>query len=879
MVGREAEQQALQQAFLGAAEDRERTAITVVAEPGMGKSRLIYEFENWLDLQTRPVSIVRGRARMETRGLPLALIRDLFALQFGIQDDDELAEVWRKFETGLAEAHAGTPKPTSAENAGTSQMQAHFLGQLLGYDFTASPHIQAVKDDPAQIHERGVQYLEAYFDALAAVRPLLILLEDLHWSDDSSLNILDRIAGHWEDSPVMILATARPALYERREHWMEGRPYHQRLDLRPLSRRDSRRLVEEVLKKVADIPENLRELIVTNAEGNPYYVEELIKMLIEQGVILKEDEHWYVIPDRLTQMQIPPTLTGVLQARLEGLSEAERTLIQQASVVGRVFWDRALAYMNRTETALSEAQQIESGLSALRQKEMVYRRENSTFADAQELIFKHNMLREAAYASVLKRMRRVYHRLTAEWLAEVTQAGGRVDEYTGLIAEHYWLAEQPIEAADWFVRAGEHAQLQGALLEAAGFFKRSLELLPPGEGDRRWRALEGRSTILFLMGSDQEIRPVLEDLASLGHALHNDGYIAEAHLRRAVNFGNHGEDRRAVEEYRSAVEAARRVPNLTIEARALAAMSINQVRLGEHEAARSTAEAAIEAALKVGSGLVLGKVYNNVAVTFLELGDLAMAIPYLNLAIQWSQKSGDMPGVGNSLSNLGYQYILLGMIDQGREAIERAIGINRKMGMRRQAAYSGLNLGLARLRGLESASALEVLRESVAELEQLGDEFGRAAGLNYQGLAHEVAGNPVQAEPCFRQAIEIHERIGIPAYAMDARAGLAGALLAAGRITEARDEASRLWEYLERSSSAGMEFPARAYLACARIFQEAGSQAESRRALAAGHDQVMERASRISDPVSRGSFLENVAEHREMLALWESGEMRSGSSG
>ena len=195
--------------------------------------------------------------------------------------------------------------------------------------------------------------------------------------------------------PVMIVCAARPALFERRPHWGEGQPFHSRLALEPLSKWDSRRLVAEILQKVEEVPQALRDLVVSGAEGNPLFIEELIKMLVEDGVIVKREDHWRVEPSRLTEVSVPPTLRGVLQARLDRLPVNERTILQQASVVGRLFWDRAVVRVSESAAEGVEEAEVLSSLSALRGREMVFQRETTAVAGAQEYIFKNALLREA----------------------------------------------------------------------------------------------------------------------------------------------------------------------------------------------------------------------------------------------------------------------------------------------------------------------------------------------------------------------------------------------------------------------------------------------------------------------------------------------------
>lgn len=480
MIGRHREISLLQDICTAVIEDGERQVITVVGEAGLGKSRLLYEFEHWIDQQAGSVLVYRGRARLETQRQPYALLRDLFATSFTIQDDDPLQSVHEKILKGFQEILG------SGEIA---EMKSHILGHILGYDFKESPHLQGIQDDPQQLHLRASVYLTDYFKTAASHQAIVLLLEDLHWADDSSLDALTRLALALDNLPTMMVAATRPTLYERQPHWFEGRAFHIRLDLHPLSKRDSRQLVDEVLQKVENNPEALRELVVSNAEGNPFYVEELIKVLVEDGVIVKGEPHWHVVLDKMAAVHVPTTLTGVLQARLESLPEDERTLLQQASIVGRVFWDQVVIYLNRQGEAILEERVIEDGLGILRGKEMLYQRQPSSFADAQEYVFKHAILREVTYESVLKRQRQKYHELVAEWLMEHNRE--RLGEVTGLIADHLTLAKKWDEALVYLKQAGEEAARKYANKEAIALFSKYLSLLEnlPASAERKQQEL------------------------------------------------------------------------------------------------------------------------------------------------------------------------------------------------------------------------------------------------------------------------------------------------------------------------------------------------------------------------------------------------------
>ena len=320
MVGREAELKCLQDALLTAIEEREGGVITITGEAGVGKSRLLYEFDNWIELLPPPdVRFFQGRGRQEAQGQPYSLLRDVFAFRFQILDDDTGQEARNKVETGFGEVF-------SADEDG--MMRAHFIGQWLGFDFSASPHLKGVLNDPEQLRNRGVMYLVQYFKELSKEMPVVIFLEDIHWGDDSSLDMVMYLGEFIPELPLLVAGAARPALFERRPYWGEGQAFHKQLELHRLSKRESRQLVAEILKLTDDIPPELRELIVKGAEGNPFYTEELIKMLIEDGVIIPGDENWRIEQKVLDLIDVPSTLTGVLQARLESLPVYERKVLK-----------------------------------------------------------------------------------------------------------------------------------------------------------------------------------------------------------------------------------------------------------------------------------------------------------------------------------------------------------------------------------------------------------------------------------------------------------------------------------------------------------------------------------------------------------------------
>ena len=319
MIGRHDELKYLQDGLLSAIEEGEGQIVSIMGEAGVGKSRLLYEFQNWIELLPPPaIRLYEGKAHQEAQGMPYGLLRDLFAFRFQLQENDSREIVREKVESGFLEVLG---------KGDEGQMRAHILGHWLGFDFSSSEHLKGVLSDPEQLRNRGRMYLGEYFKELCTRGPVVVFLEDIHWADDSSLDTLDWLGERLHHQHLLFVCAARHTLLERRPYWGEGLAYHHCLELEPLSKRESHQLVEEILKLAEQVPAELSELVVEGAEGNPFYVEELVKMLIEDGVVNKGEETWQVIPERLSEIKVPSTLAGVLQARLESLPAEEQQVL------------------------------------------------------------------------------------------------------------------------------------------------------------------------------------------------------------------------------------------------------------------------------------------------------------------------------------------------------------------------------------------------------------------------------------------------------------------------------------------------------------------------------------------------------------------------
>ncbi|MCI0648345.1 MAG: tetratricopeptide repeat protein [Chloroflexi bacterium] len=735
MIGREHELAQLQAALETAMRQRQTQMVTILGEAGLGKSRLLYEFDDSVELRPEQIWYFKGRSEPARRHLPYGLLRDLFTFRFDILDSDPQTVARQKVEAGFA-AVLGEGEE--------SRMRAHLAGQLLGFDFGDSPYVRGILDDGPQIRQRATAYIAHYFAAVSQDEPALVYLEDIHWADRPSLELIQELVRRLPRQSLMIVCLARPPLLEQFPEWGQD---HTRLILEPLTASDSRQLVAEILQKADHVPEALPELIVQNAEGNPFYVEELIKMLIEDGVIVTGADHWQVDSSRLGSLRLPATLTGVLQARLDGLPAGERLVLQQAAVFGRVFWDEGLAALQPPGDRRRDRSQVAGALQALRQRELIFRRQRSSFAGAQEYVFKHALLREVTYETVLKRERRLYHRQAAGWL--MAHSGDRELEVAGLIAEHLELGGEGRVAARYLQQVGRRALDASAFNEAVALLERAWSLLEKKAGD------DTETTRLQIMLTQQR-----------GKALRGLGEYRKAQrwLRRGEGLA------RSAGAWPEVVEILNQLARIDRDR-------------GTYDAAWQTLRESLSLAQAHADTAGQAAVLRNLGWLAMRSGVYSVARDYLEKGRALYQALDDQAGLASIYNALGTLAIMSGVYDEGIGHYRQSLALKRQLGDRLGVSAVLSNLGeTARVQG-DYAAARTYTEEGLEISREIGDQVGIAIALDNLGHSAAALGEDETAYGHYEAAVALALRLGVTPVALDALAGLAGVLARRGETT------------------------------------------------------------------------------------------------
>ena len=456
MVGRERELGMLVALLDRVAAEGRPHVVTVYGDAGVGKSRLVGELLHRAAASGQPPVVVRGRCLAYGDGVAYWPLAEILKEQAGVLDSDT-PEVARARILALRDSVLTSEVTADPER--TAAVLAHTVG-------LEDPALAG--ESPRQVRAHIHAGWRAFFSGLAQHSPVIAVVEDVHWADPALLDVLEDLAAKVA-APLLIICTARPELTARRPAWGGGGRETSSVLLHPLSGEQAETLVG-LLLEVDDLPESLRARIVERAEGNPFFVEEIVRRLLDEGRIQRRDGRWHAAPG-IDGVEIPDTVQAVLAARIDLLGAQPKRVLQLAAVVGRVFWTGAVrALLDDAETADDTA--MDDVLDVLEERQLVSSRLTSSVAGQRELSFKHILTRDVAYGSLTRRDRARAHARLADWME--ASAGDRRGEIVDLLAHHWAEAhagagEAGVDDAELErLRARAHAAAVDAAHQAVG---------------------------------------------------------------------------------------------------------------------------------------------------------------------------------------------------------------------------------------------------------------------------------------------------------------------------------------------------------------------------------------------------------------------------
>jgi class 3 adenylate cyclase/tetratricopeptide (TPR) repeat protein len=816
MVGRNHELSELVQAFEEVVADRSCRLVTVVGQAGIGKSRLMAEFESGLGNRAR---VVGSRCLSYGEGITYWPIAQIV-----------------KEAAGITEAHS--PNGAIAK-----------IAALLPGDEQATAIAERVSA-LIGLGEGQVQHLEGFWgvrkllESLAREGPLAVLIEDIHWAQPTLLDLIEYVSVRATDVPILLLCSARPELLERRAGWSSGAPAGLTISLEPLGETQSQRLIENLVGE-AVLPTEVRNGITDAAEGNPLFVEEMFSMLIDDGLLRRDDGKW-VVAGNISNVRAPPTINALLAARLERLSEEERQVIEAASVVGNVFYWGAV-----TELSPEGARpRIGGNLMTLVTKEFI-RPVLTDFAAEDAFQFRHILIRDAAYREIPKSTRAELHERFADWLEQTTtDRPAEFEEMIGYHLEHayrYRVELGPVgergrvlaeRASRWLASAGQRAIARGDVAARINLFSRAGDLLPP----------------------DDHRRPSFQ--LEVGFALVQAGDLQGAEAA-----------------YDQVIESARAVGARSLEWQA--ALKRSWLRLQTHPEATSAedlrrlAEKAIEALAELRDEQGLGSAWEILATAHYILSQHGPRLEASERALEYAIRAGDPRLIAGCVSHISYG-MLYGATPTS-QAITRSNELLETFRGQRIVTMNILYpLAVSTAMRGRFDEARNLLKDAKAIAQDLGSQWAIVQITWMAGEVERVATNWVAAERQLRTTYEMLDRMGEKGQLSTVAVLLGEVLYAQGHY----DDAFELTLVSEKAASPDdllsqmvLRSLRAKVLARREAFDEAGALSQDAVRLAAQTDSVDFHAGVLVDMAEvlrlAGRTEESVGAAEEALSLYE----------
>jgi len=486
--------------------------VTVVGEPGLGKSRIVAELGTYIDARPELIAWRQGRCLPYGEGITFWALGEIVKAHAGILESDASEVASAKLEAVL---------PEGAERAWFRQR----LLPLLGIEATSTAE-----------REELFTAWRRFLELIAEDDPTVLVFEDLHWADEAMLAFLEHLADRAEGVPLLVIGTARTELFERHPGYAAGLRNANTINLSPLSPEETARLVSALLQTTV-LPAELQQPILDRAGGNPLYAEEFVRLLKDKNLLVRKGSSWELKEG--AEVPFPHSVQALIAARLDTLAPDAKSMLADAAVVGKVFWAGAVAAMGGRDL-----QVVTSSLRELSRKELVRPARRSSIEGEAEHAFWHILTRDVAYAQLPRASRAARHVDAAVWIE--SKAPERVEDLADVLAYHYSTAlelaraagqsEQAAEleapALRFLTLAGERA-LGLDTTAALGNFERALALTPPGHSERPG-ALTRFGEAAFQAGRSLEATGALEEAIASFHAC---GDLAAA-TRAMATLGN-----------------------------------------------------------------------------------------------------------------------------------------------------------------------------------------------------------------------------------------------------------------------------------------------------------------------------------------------------
>jgi class 3 adenylate cyclase/tetratricopeptide (TPR) repeat protein len=650
LIGRERELDVVVDALARVRAESSPQLVTLVGVPGIGKSRLVYELFQAVEADPDIIYWRQGRSLPYGEGVSFWALGEMVKAQAGILETDTPDETLRKLTRAVREL---------VDEAEAGWIERH-LGVLVGVESAQ----ELLGDHRSEAFAAWRRFLEA----IAEERPLVLVFEDLHWADEGLLDFIDHLVDWAGGVPILVVCTARPELLSRRAGWGGGKTNAVTLSLSPLADEETARLIAALLERSV-LPAETQAALLQRAGGNPLYAEEFVRMISEREAVIGLDE-----------LPLPESVHGIVAARLDALSEEEKALLQNAAVIGKIFWLGAASEISALERATAE-----QGLHNLERKEFIQRQRRASVGGENEYAFRHLVVRDVAYSQIPRSRRAEKHQLAAEWIERL----GRPEDHAEMLAHHYASALELARAAGGdtsaletrarlaFHEAGDRAFALGAYPAAQRFYAAAVATWPDDD--------PALAELLLRYGrvlNNTDIRRAPDVLMAARDRLlaaGAKGKAAEAETLLCETYWLHGQRDKAFEHLEAAQPLVENEPSSYSKAYVVANVSRFWMLAGDSERAIRYGTDALAMADELGLDELRAHALDNVGTTRLSIGD-HQGFAEIEQSIELAVASNSVEAArayGNYASSLN----AFGELDRASAMLDEARRIARRFGL------------------------------------------------------------------------------------------------------------------------------------------------------------------------------------------------------
>ncbi len=783
LIGREYEMQTLVSHYFKLKDEHIGGNIVVVGDAGLGKSRLISDFRSQVAVEETPNNQplwLFGRGLSYRQSFTNRLFVDILHTYLELPENPDSTLVKLRLED-MGEKLFGPRK----------EEVVPYLATLLGLKLDDEEMAARLAlNDPQILQQRTFLAMGEWVETLARQQPVIMVFEDLHWADPSSVSLVEYLFSLTIFNPLLIICVTRPdresTFWDVKTQNAKDYPDHfTELLLWPLTAEESRQLIKHLLN-LKQMPQEMEHLLLSRAEGNPLFLEEVLRSLIEEGAIEHQDHQWQITRS-VTEMDIPNTLQGVLTARIDRLEESVKRVLQIAAVIGRVFPRFVLAPI------VNDPEILEKALEELEVAELIQVR---TREPEPEYMFKHVLTHQTALNSLLHEQRKIIHKQIGDYMSRLYWQLG--EEYAAIVADHYTKSETWPRALRYLQRAAEAAIQSFANQQAVEFYSRALKVAdilgPEADQATVLAAYEGRAKILTRLGEPQQAIEDYKAMLDNARELKNDLFQMRALNGIASLHASHYDFSRASEFFQEALEVARRIGDEHGIADTLNQLGDFYYNMGQLDRAIQSYREAAEISLGLEDEARRIEAEDGLAKIMLQQGEIAASIERYKEIVKTRRHLGYRNGLMNSLSSMLMGQTFKADYYAATKTAAAVLELHEDSGDSYRVPFIKYYLAFGQLYRGELGQAGENLAEGLHLARDQGHKAWQSLGMAWLGYYYLVLGRDEDGLEQARQSVNLAQALGSPLYVMRSKSVLGTAYRHLDQLEEAITELTSVHE-------------------------------------------------------------------------------------